>query len=31
MHVNQLNAIGGIETGIKLNVLSMDHLETMPG
>jgi imidazolonepropionase len=30
MHVNQLNAIGGIEMGIKLNVLSMDHLETMP-
>jgi imidazolonepropionase len=29
MHVNQLNAIGGIETGIKLNVVSMDHLETM--
>ena len=30
MHVNQLNAIGGVETGIKLNALSMDHLETMP-
>jgi imidazolonepropionase len=30
MHVNQLKATGGIETGIKLNVLSMDHLETMP-
>jgi imidazolonepropionase len=29
MHVNQLHAIGGIETGIKLNALSMDHLETM--
>jgi imidazolonepropionase len=30
MHVNQLHAIGGIETGIRLNALSMDHLETMP-
>jgi imidazolonepropionase len=30
MHVNQLNAIGGIETGIKLNAISMDHLEIMP-
>jgi imidazolonepropionase len=30
MHVNQIHAIGGIETGIHLNVLSMDHLETMP-
>jgi imidazolonepropionase len=30
MHVNQIHAIGGIATGIKLNVLSMDHLETMP-
>jgi imidazolonepropionase len=30
MHVNQIHSIGGIETGIKLNVLSMDHLETMP-
>ncbi len=29
MHVNQLNSIGGIETGIKLNALSLDHLETM--
>ncbi|MEP7372994.1 MAG: imidazolonepropionase [Chitinophagaceae bacterium] len=29
LHVNQLNSIGGIETGIKLNALSMDHLETM--
>ncbi len=29
MHVNQLNAIGGIETGIRLNALSMDHLETL--
>jgi imidazolonepropionase len=30
MHVNQIHAIGGVETGIKLNVLSMDHLETLP-
>ncbi len=30
MHVNQIHAIGGIGTGIKLNVLSMDHLETLP-
>ncbi len=29
LHVNQLNGIGGIETGIKLNALSLDHLETM--
>ena len=29
LHVNQLNSIGGIETGIKLNALSVDHLETM--
>jgi imidazolonepropionase len=29
LHVNQLNSIGGIETGIKLNTLSLDHLETM--
>jgi imidazolonepropionase len=30
MHVNQLHSIGGIETGIKLNALSMDHLENLP-
>jgi imidazolonepropionase len=29
LHVNQLSGIGGIETGIKLNALSMDHLETL--
>ena len=29
LHVNQLNSIGGIETGIKLNAVSLDHLETM--
>ncbi|HEY2349492.1 MAG TPA: imidazolonepropionase [Puia sp.] len=32
MHVNQIHAIGGVETGIRLNALSMDHLEVMtPG
>ena len=30
MHVNQLNSIGGIDTGINFNAVSMDHLETMP-
>lgn len=29
LHVNQLNSIGGIEAGIELNALSMDHLETL--
>ncbi|MDQ6756117.1 MAG: imidazolonepropionase [Bacteroidota bacterium] len=29
LHVNQLNSIGGIETGIKLNAISLDHLEVM--
>ncbi|MEO6681670.1 MAG: imidazolonepropionase [Ginsengibacter sp.] len=29
IHVNQLNSIGGIEEGIKMNALSMDHLETL--
>jgi imidazolonepropionase len=29
LHVNQLNSIGGIETGVKLNAISLDHLETM--
>ena len=29
LHVNQLNSIGGIETGLQLNALSLDHLETM--
>ncbi len=29
LHVNQLNSIGGIEAGIKLNALSLDHLETV--
>ena len=29
LHVNQLNSIGGVQTGIKMNALSLDHLETM--
>jgi imidazolonepropionase len=29
LHVNQLNSIGGIETGIALDALSLDHLETL--
>lgn len=29
LHVNQLNSVGGIEAGIKLNALSLDHLETL--
>lgn len=29
LHVNQLNSIGGIESGIQLNALSLDHLETL--
>ena len=29
LHINQLNSIGGIETGIKLKAVSLDHLETM--
>ena len=31
LHVNQLNSIGGLETAINLNALSVDHLETMTG
>lgn len=31
LHVNQLNSIGGIETGIKLEAVSLDHLETLTG
>ncbi len=31
LHVNQLNSIGGVEAGIKLNAVSLDHLETMNG
>jgi imidazolonepropionase len=29
LHINQLNSIGGLQTAIKLNALSADHLETM--
>ena len=29
LHVNQLSSIGGIEKGIKLNAISLDHLETL--
>ncbi len=29
LHVNQLNSIGGIETGIAADALSLDHLETV--
>lgn len=29
IHVNQFNAIGGIQEGIKHNILSVDHLEEM--
>lgn len=29
LHVNQLNSVGGIETGISLDALSLDHLESL--
>ncbi len=29
LHVNQLNSIGGIQAGIRLHALSLDHLETL--
>jgi imidazolonepropionase len=29
LHVNQLNSIGGIKMGTKLNAISLDHLETV--
>ena len=29
LHVNQLHSIGGVQTGLKLNAVSLDHLETM--
>ena len=29
LHVNQLNSIGGIQTGISQHALSLDHLETL--
>jgi imidazolonepropionase len=31
LHVNQLKSIGGIEKGIELNAVSLDHLETLTG
>lgn len=29
IHVNQFNSIGGVQSGIKYNALSVDHLEVM--
>jgi len=29
IHANQLNLSGGVEVGVRLNALSVDHLETM--
>jgi len=29
IHANQLNLSGGVEAGVKLNAVSVDHLETM--
>jgi imidazolonepropionase len=29
LHVNQLNSIGGVEVGIKVNAVSLDHLEVV--
>jgi len=29
LHINQLNSIGGLQTALKLNAISVDHLETM--
>ncbi len=29
LHVNQLNSIGGLQSGIALNAVSLDHLEAM--
>jgi imidazolonepropionase len=31
IHANQLNFSGGVETGIKLSAVSVDHLETVNG
>ncbi len=31
LHVNQLNSVGGVEAGIALNAVSLDHLETLTG
>jgi imidazolonepropionase len=29
LHINQLNSIGGIQSAIRMNAISVDHLETM--
>jgi imidazolonepropionase len=29
LHVNQLNSIGGIQSAVNMNAISVDHLETM--
>ena len=29
LHINQLNSIGGMDAAVKLNAVSVDHLETM--
>lgn len=29
IHANQLNASGGVQTGVQMNAISVDHLETM--
>ena len=29
LHINQLNSIGGLQTAVGLNAISVDHLETM--
>jgi imidazolonepropionase len=29
IHVNQFNSIGGVQTGVKFDALSVDHLEVM--
>jgi imidazolonepropionase len=29
LHANQLNLSGGVQTGVRLNAISVDHLETM--
>lgn len=29
LHINQLNSIGGLQSAIKMNAVSVDHLETM--
>ncbi len=31
LHINQLNSIGGVQKGIGLGALSLDHLEVMTG